>query len=289
MDYICLDISVADATALELLQADLESLPVETVDFPDGEEGIRARAYIPESAYRTVALADFPLAASLGPVSWTESRMVHQNWNAVWEASFAPIAVGKDLYIRAPFHPKPAAGEYQHEIVMEPKMAFGTGHHATTYLMCEALLSMEIQGKRVMDMGCGTAVLAVLAAQRGASFSGGIDIDEHALANAREIASNNGFPEMPLETGDATLLPQLDWVQPGFDLWIANIQRNVLLDDLEAYTGYVVPGGHLLLSGFYEEDVPVLREKAEQLGLVFEGTSVKDRWCRMDLHKPVGA
>lgn len=288
MDYICLDISVANATALELLQADLESLPVETVDFPEGEEGTRALAYIPEPAYRPVVISDFPMAASLGPVSWTESRMAHQNWNAVWEASFAPISIGKDLYIRAPFHPVSATGEYLHEIVMEPKMAFGTGHHATTYLMCEALLSMEIRGKRVMDMGCGTAVLAVLAAKRGAAFAGGIDIDEHALANAREIAANNGFPKMPLEIGDASLLPELDWVKPGFDVWIANIQRNVLLDDLESYTGYVLPGGHLLLSGFYEEDVPVLREKAEQLKLVFEGIAVKDRWCRMDLRKPLG-
>jgi ribosomal protein L11 methyltransferase len=170
---------------LDLLQADLDALPVETVDFPDGEEGCRALAYIPLDQFQGVKVEDFPLASSVGEVRWTETRMEHQNWNAVWEASFSPISIENKLLIRAPFHEAPAAGAYAHEIVLEPKMAFGTGHHATTYLMCEALLAMDLLGKRVLDMGCGTAVLAVLAAQRGATFAGGIDIDEHAVRNAR--------------------------------------------------------------------------------------------------------
>ena len=286
MDYVCLDVEVANSSALELLQADLDALPVETVDFPDGEEGCRALAYIPVDQFHGVTAEDFPLASSVGEVRWTETRMEHQNWNAVWEASFSPISVGNQLLIRAPFHEAPAAGAYEHEIVLEPKMAFGTGHHATTYLMCEALLAMPLLGKRVLDMGCGTAVLAVLAAQRGASFSGGIDIDEHAVRNAREIAANNAFPEMPLAVGDARVLPLLDWTAPGFDVFIANIQRNVLLEDLATYAPFVRSGGVVLLSGFYEEDVPVLREHAESLGLVFEGMASKDRWCRMDLRKP---
>ena len=286
MDYVCLDLEVANSIALELLQADLDALPVETVDFPDGEEGCRALAYIPLDQFHGVTAEDFPLASSVGEVRWTETRMEHQNWNAVWEASFSPISVGNQLLIRAPFHEAPAEGAYEHEIVLEPKMAFGTGHHATTYLMCEALLAMPLLGKRVLDMGCGTAVLAVLAAQRGASFSAGIDIDEHAVRNAREIAANNAFPEMPLAVGDARVLPLLDWTAPGFDVFIANIQRNVLLEDLATYAPFVRPGGVVLLSGFYEEDVPVLREHAESLGLVFEGMASKDRWCRMDLRKP---
>ena len=286
MDYVCLDLEVANSIALELLQADLDALPVETVDFPDGEEGCRALAYIPLDQFQGVTAEDFPMASSVGEVRWTETRMEHQNWNAVWEASFSPISVGNHLLIRAPFHEAPAAGAYEHEIVLEPKMAFGTGHHATTYLMCEALLAMPLVGKRVLDMGCGTAVLAVLAAQRGASFCAGIDIDEHAVRNAREIAANNAFPEMPLAVGDAGVLPLLDWTAPGFDVFIANIQRNVLLEDLATYAPFVRPGGVVLLSGFYEEDVPVLREHAESLGLVFEGMASKDRWCRMDLRKP---
>ena len=286
MDYVCLDLEVANSIALELLQADLDALPVETVDFPDGEEGCRALAYIPLDQFHGVTAEDFPMASSVGEVRWTETRMEHQNWNAVWEASFSPISVGNQLLIRAPFHEAPAAGAYEHEIVLEPKMAFGTGHHATAYLMCEALLAMPLLGKRVLDMGCGTAVLAVLAAQRGASFSAGIDIDEHAVRNAREIAANNAFPEMPLAVGDARVLPLLDWTAPGFDVFIANIQRNVLLEDLATYAPFIRPGGVVLLSGFYEEDVPVLREHAESLGLVFEGMASKDRWCRMDLRKP---
>jgi ribosomal protein L11 methyltransferase len=243
-------------------------------------------AYIPLDHFQGVTAEDFPLASSVGEVRWTETRMEHQNWNAVWEASFSPISVGNQLLIRAPFHEAPAAGAYEHEIVLEPKMAFGTGHHATTYLICEALLAMDLLGKRVLDMGCGTAVLAVLSAQRGASFAAGIDIDEHAVRNAREIAANNAFPEMPLAVGDARVLPLLDWTAPGFDVFIANIQRNVLLEDLATYEPFVRSGGVVLLSGFYEEDVPVLREHAESLGLVFEGMASKDRWCRMDLRKP---
>ena len=286
MDYVCLDLEVANSIALDLLQADLDALPVETVDFPDGEMGRRALAYIPMDQFHGVTAEDFPMASSVGEVRWTEIRMEHQNWNAVWEASFSPISIGNKLLIRAPFHEAPVAGAYEHEIVLEPKMAFGTGHHATTYLMCEALLAVDLLGKRVLDMGCGTAVLAVLAAQRGATFAGGIDIDEHAVRNAREIAANNSFPEMPLAVGDARVLKQLDWTAPGFDVFIANIQRNVLLEDLATYEPFVRPGGVVLLSGFYEEDVPVLREHAESLGLVFDGVAVKDRWCRMDLRKP---
>ena len=203
-----------------------------------------------------------------------------QDWNSEWEKHyFQPIVVGDRCVIHSSFHTGYPVCEY--DITIDPKMAFGTGHHATTSLIIARLLELDLNGKSVIDMGTGTGILAILAAMRGASPVVAVEIDPAAEINARENVASNGHPEIDVRLGDASLLSGM-----SADIFIANINRNIITADLAAYASTLNPGGSMLLSGFYEADIPVIMETASPLGLIETGHTVKgDGWACLELAK----
>lgn len=240
------------------------------------------KAYVQESLFDEdwlkEQLADIEEMTSC---SYTFENLPDKNWNEEWEKQHNPVLVeaanGKRVWVRAPFHEHRSDVDY--EIEIEPKMSFGTAHHQTTYMMLSYLSELELAGQRVLDMGCGTAVLAILAKIRGAEYVEAIDIDEWAYNNAIEDAQRNGVA-LNVRIGDASLL-----IDQQFDLIIANINRNILLNDMAAYAKVLAQGGTLLLSGFYESDVPVLQQHAEALGLQLQQQKVRQSWAALRLLK----
>ncbi|MEE4257054.1 MAG: 50S ribosomal protein L11 methyltransferase [Bacteroidales bacterium] len=197
--------------------------------------------------------------------------MEDQNWNEAWESDYQPVVIGNDMVVRAPFH-KPMQG-IEYDIVIEPRMAFGTAHHETTEQMLMMIHKMDIRGKKVLDMGCGTAVLAILAGMMGAAEVLAIDNDEWAYHNSIDNIRLNKGIEAEVLHGDAGLLENRE-----FDIIFANINRNILLEDIPQYAGALAGKGKLLLSGFYLEDLPVIEEKSAASGLRLLNTSVKNNW-----------
>jgi ribosomal protein L11 methyltransferase len=197
------------------------------------------------------------------------------NWNAVWESQFNPIVVDGKCTIKASFHE--GLKKTRFNITIDPKMAFGTGHHQTTYMMCRALLQNEdsVRGKVVMDMGCGTAILAILAAKKGAAPITAIDIDEWCVNNSIDNLALNHIDNIKVFQGDASSLA----TEGPFDVIIANINRNILLADMAQYASCMHSGSELYMSGFYIEDIPVIREKAESLGMTFVHHREKNNWA----------
>jgi ribosomal protein L11 methyltransferase len=196
--------------------------------------------------------------------------MKDENWNEKWEQNFNPVTIGS-VYIRAPFHP---ADPEKTEIIIEPKMSFGTGHHATTSLMVKAMLNVDFRNKTVADMGCGTSVLAILASKLGAKAVTAIDIDDWAVENSGENLNRNLIKNVLVLKGNADSL-----ADSRFDVILANIQRNVLLKDMQAYSRALNQGGVLLLSGIYEDDVALIRETAQEEGLTFINYEVSEHWA----------
>lgn len=213
-------------------------------------------------------------------VTASPSTVEGQDWNSEWEKHyFQPIVVGNQCVIHSSFHTGyPAC---THDIVIDPKMAFGTGHHATTSQIIEQLLEIPLEGKNVIDMGTGTGILAILAAMRGASRVTAIEIDPAAEANARENVVTNGHSEIDVRLGDASLLEGMHT-----DIFIANINRNIITGDMAAYAATLQKGGLMLLSGFYESDIPVVLEAAKPFGLSEKKHTVKgDNWTCLVLIK----
>jgi len=204
-------------------------------------------------------------------VNFSTKEIAATNWNADWEKNFSPITVGDRIHVRAPFH---EVTDAEYDIVIEPKMSFGTGHHQTTHLMLEHLLELEINDQDVLDMGSGTAVLAIMACKRGARKALAIDIDAWCGENGLENAQRNGIDNIQVLVGTAEQLPKT----PEFDLIIANINRNVLLGDMPAYVACLRPNGVVLLSGFYESDLEIISEKCKECGLVYQGHKTRDNW-----------
>jgi len=197
------------------------------------------------------------------------------NWNEAWEQSFQPVTLGKDLIIRAHFHPE--APEFKHEIIITPKMSFGTGHHQTTRLVCAEILKLEWSNPRVLDMGCGTGVLAILAAKLGAKEVVGIDIDAWSIENSKENCERNQVHSIQLFQGDANLLKDI----PPFQIIFANINKNILKRDLAAYAQVLHPGGTILLSGFFTTDTDELIAVAGQHQLRWVATQHEAEWAML--------
>ena len=244
--------------------------------FVETKEGLKA--YVPVDKYDLhfleVTVETFPV-----PLKYTVEEMEDKNWNEEWEKGHQAVLVeynGGSVWVRAPFHPH--RNDVSYELIIEPKMSFGTAHHPTTYMMLSFVAELDMVGKRVLDMGCGTAVLAILAKMRGACYVEGVDIDEWAFNNARENAATNGV-EITLKQGDANAL------QGEFDIIIANINRNILLADMERYAAVLKAGGTLLLSGFYEADEGVLVARANELGMTLRGKKNRDGWSALQLVK----
>ena len=200
-----------------------------------------------------------------------------KDWNQEWERnSFQPIMIGDECIIHAPFHKNLPSCKY--DIVIDPKMAFGTGTHQTTSLILSELLKSDLQGKSLLDMGCGTAVLAILAKKLGANPVTAIDIDDWCTENAKENCELNDIRDIEILLGDAKLLQGRH-----FDVILANINRNILLMDMPRYKAALNPDGRLIMSGFYQEDIPILQEKAEELGMRLDHVATKDNWAMVAL------
>lgn len=233
---------------------------------------IRSEQYSPEAVNGALEQLPFEVEAE------TSSVIVEgQDWNSEWEKHyFQPIVVGERCVIHSSFHKDVPKAEY--DIVIDPKMAFGTGHHATTSQVISALLDLNLEGKTVIDMGTGTGILAILCAMRGAANVTGIEIDTPAWENAVENAALNGV-EATLINGDASALSELD----KSDIFIANINRNIITNDLAAYVSACKPGATMLLSGFYEADIPVIMAVAAPLGLKEVSHTTLNDWCCLKL------
>jgi ribosomal protein L11 methyltransferase len=203
--------------------------------------------------------------------SFHAEHIADQNWNAVWESQYDPVLIDNRCMVRAPFHPKHAGVEF--DIVIMPKMSFGTAHHETTKLMIQYLLSIQVSGKSLLDMGSGTAVLAILARMKGASPVTAIDNDEWAYNNALENVQSNNFADIEVVLGNSSSL-----AGKKYDIILANINRNILLNDIPAYRESLNPGGKLFMSGFYSEDLPLIEEKANETGLSIMSKRIENNW-----------
>ena len=235
------------------------------------EEHSYLRAYIPSKAYNEAEIKK--LSARYEGFSFTSRTIAQQNWNAQWESSFTPISIDNYCYIRAPFHKENQHFDY--EIEIEPKMSFGTGHHATTRLMIQLMRSVGMKDKNVLDMGCGTGVLGILAKMTGAALVDGIDIDQWAVENTLENAQRNKVHFDLVELGDAGIITR------NYDIILANINRNILLSDMEIYRNHIKNGGYLFLSGFLEADTNIVKRKAETFNLSLMDQLSEDQWQAM--------
>lgn len=209
------------------------------------------------------------------PVVFHQDRIQKRNWNEEWEKSYEPIIVEDKCLIRADFHT--IEKKYPYELIITPKMSFGTGHHQTTYLMVKNQMEMDHRGKRVMDAGCGTAILSVMACKLGAREVEAFDIDEWSVSNGKENIEINGCFNIHHQQGK---LSELNFNR-GFDIILANINKNVLLDEIKLYKKYLTPQGSLLLSGFYTEDIPDLLQEASQFNLQEKYRDEKENWAAL--------
>ena len=203
--------------------------------------------------------------------SFHAEHIADQNWNAVWESQYDPVLIDNRCLVRAPFHSPQAGVEF--DIVIMPKMSFGTAHHETTKQMIQYLLSVQVSGKSLLDMGSGTAVLAILARMKGAFPVSAIDNDEWAYNNALENVQGNNFGDIEVLLGDSSLL-----AGRKFDIILANINRNILLNDIPVYCESLNPGGKLFMSGFYNEDLPLIQAKANETGLSIMSKRMENNW-----------
>ena len=236
-------------------------------------------------AYCQTDLFDLPLFSEvikryevLGPISFQINEIDKQNWNAVWESNYDPIRISNQVFIRANFHESEPG--YAFEIIINPKMSFGTGHHETTFLMTQALFEIELQGKSVLDAGTGTGILALVATKLGANDVKGFDIDPWSIENSIENAALNLCDHIIFVEGTIA-----NESLKKYDVLLANINRNILLSEMHQYTERIVDGGMLLLSGFYTEDVPIIVKSARENGLVFMAQTEKNRWTCIKLKK----
>jgi ribosomal protein L11 methyltransferase len=266
--YIAIDFTISPRQpAADILIAELAELGFE--GFLETDTGIQA--FIPEALWEEGMLQDILILDSDEfEIAFRLSRIPFRNWNTEWEKNFKPITIDRKCIVRAPFHP---VGSFQYDIVIEPKMSFGTGHHETTHLMLQWLLEFEMEGQSVLDMGCGTGVLAILASLKGARDVDAIDNDIWSYENAQENVIRNDCGHIRVIHGDASLL-----VAERYHLIIANINRNILLGDIPKYVKSLRRGGVLLLSGFYLEDVSAISEKCGEHNLNFVKNKVKNQW-----------
>lgn len=274
MDYISLQIPVADAEQGEILTAELADYPFESFE----TEGSTLKAYIPGDRLADCKSEVDALLERYG-VSGRYIAIETQNWNALWERNYPATDVEGRLRIRAPFHEAAPAGEM--EVVVMPKMSFGTGHHATTWLMSRAVLDLGVSGRRGLDMGSGTGVLSIVAVKCGATHVDAVDIDDWADANCRENITANGVSDR--------ITPMLGDVRciagRHYDFILANINRNILLADMPSYAAALNAGGDLVMSGFLEADVPSIVAAAGELGMTLVEQAERNGWMMVHVRK----
>ena len=230
------------------------------------DENHDLRAYVPLKDYLRHKVTQICL---MQDITFTEQLIPDQNWNAEWEKNFEPVLIAGKCYVRAPFHL--SRPEFPYELIIEPKMSFGTAHHDTTALMIEEMLEMDIRGKRVLDMGCGTGILAILAEKMGASEIHAVDTDEWAFNNTQENCGRNNTSRVVVTMGDISA------VDASCDIILANINRNVLLQQIPEYSKHI-RNGDLLMSGFYENDLEKITEMSVLHSFRFDHYRKKNEW-----------
>ncbi len=256
--------------ATEILIAELGYAGFES--FVETEEGVTA--YIQKDDWYDAILEDIQILNSEEfEINYSFEEIEQVNWNQEWEKNFSPIVVENECSVRAPFHEKP---DTKFDIVIEPKMSFGTGHHETTHMMIQHILKNDFDGKSVLDMGCGTGVLAILAEMKGAKPIDAIDYDNWCYLNSLENVDRNNCKHITVLEGDANLLEG-----KSYDVIIANINRNILLNDMEAYVKSLNANGTLFLSGFYVDDIPVIEQTCNKHHLKLVETIEKNQWVAL--------
>ncbi len=258
----------------EILVAELGELPFES--FVETETGISA--YIQKNLWFENVLDDVQILKSTEfEIRFRIEEIAQVNWNEEWEKNFEPIMVDGICQVRAPFHAKNGA---EFDIIIEPKMSFGTGHHETTHMMIQHLLRLDIRGLKTLDMGCGTAILAILAEMKGAKPIDAIDIDNWCFLNSIENGTRNNCCHIAFFEGDVLLLDG-----KNYDLIIANINRNILLADMQSYVACLNKNGKILLSGFYEADFEAINNSCLSNGLTFENKLERNNWISLAYKK----
>ncbi len=254
----------------EILIAELGALDFESfVNTKDGLEAYVQQGSFDEESLRDLYILDNPDF----DIKMEVKTIEQQNWNAEWEKNFTPIEVDGRCMVRAPFHENK---QVEYDIVIEPKMSFGTGHHETTHQMISHLLNIDVRGKRVLDMGCGTGILAILACMKGASTITGIDIDDWAFQNTLENVRNNQCSQIIVKKGGAELLNKHE-----YDLILANINRNILLNDMSIYCDSMRSGSVIVFSGFYSSDINHIDQKARSMGMRLLRQSERNSWVAL--------
>ena len=262
----------------DILSANLSEVGFES--FVQSEENLLA--YITGEKFSTMIIDKiieiFPFDAT---ITYSFKAIEDKNWNEEWEKNFfKPITFEDKCIIYSSFNKPEEKEKYDYQIQIDPKMSFGTGHHQTTGLMISEILKLNLADKDVLDMGCGTAILAILASMRGSKNITAIDIDEWAYNNAIENIGLNNINNIEVLLGDAALLGD-----KKYDVILANINRNILLEDIPAYSDVLNAGGKLIMSGFYQQDIPLISEKCMEKGLVFDHYSDKDNWVSVVCRK----
>ena len=273
---VTFSVNPCNETATDILSALTAEIGFES--FVECEGGMQA--YVQQSLFDEEALkgiiSDFPIQDT--EITYTITEPEDKDWNEEWEKNFfQPIVIDNRCVIHSTFHKDYPKAEY--DIVINPQMAFGTGHHETTSSILGELLDADLKGKSVLDMGCGTSILAILASMRGADPVTAIDIDDWCVNNSRDNIALNNIYNIPVELGDASLLEG----RKPFDVIIANINRNILLNDMVAYTACMHKGSEIYMSGFYVQDIEAIRSKGESLGLKFVHYREKNNWAAVKL------
>jgi ribosomal protein L11 methyltransferase len=271
MDYIelsCVFIN-PESEAIDILIARLSEYDYES--FVETGEGIQA--YIKDTSFDGQIIKEIS-EHFYQRFNYTWKSIKEQNWNEVWEKNYAPVVVDNKCLIRAPFHVNQL--QYPIEIILEPKMSFGTGHHETTYLMISSMLNLSFDNKDILDMGCGTAVLAILASKLGARHVDAVDNESWAFKNSLENMQKNQAFNVNIIMGDAASIPDRK-----YDILLANINRNIILKDIGIYREHIKKQGYLLLSGIYNSDEQVILQAAEAYGLKFMKQSEKNNWITL--------
>ena len=260
--------------ATEILVAELGEVGFES--FVENEEGVIA--YIQQVDWNENLLDDiFVLNSEEFSISYETEVIEQTNWNSEWEKNFNPIQVDDLVSVRAPFHENP---NLEYDIVIEPKMSFGTGHHETTHMMVQHLLKLNLTNKKVLDMGCGTGILAIFAEMKGAKPIDAIDIDNWCYQNSIENVERNNCSNIAVYEGEASLL-----VNKKYDVIIANINRNILLNDMQAYMNCLNDDGIILLSGFYKEDIPIIDEEVSKYQFKIDKIIERNNWVALKYKK----
>jgi len=275
MDYIEFNFTITPkVSGNEILAAVLADVGFES--FVETDAGLIA--YIPDSKFSLDVVENMDIMHNKEfSIKYDYKNIQDKNWNEEWERSYNPVVIAEKCCIRAPFHPKNEKCKI--DIIIEPKMSFGTAHHETTALMIEQILSLDLKEKSVLDMGCGTAVLAILAAKMGATSVTAIDIDEWAFNNAIENTGRNEMGFIKVLYGDVSLAVDM------YDVIFANINRNIITRDIPEYIKHLNKSGILLLSGFYEADIPIVSDIVETNGLKLTGQSEKNNWAILKFKK----